>query len=205
MTPEAAGDFRGFLNLLDFNMSDDPEAVFKAMAVLSVWSSKQKKEPSAEHDRMLEPLAEHTAIWMGLLLHLATVDYHYFHLAKRMAARTLMRHEQIALVYRRMSALLLVNDPPSGKKWKLASHTAIIIGISVVQQLGWRPTESDHKTGLMDRSGCGKMAIELGRLGQKTEYYAIESVWKERVPTLNAAGFGDEQVSAFFGLVSPMK
>lgn len=204
MTPEAAADFRGFLNLQDFTINDDPEAMFKAMAVLSVWSSKQKKEPSAEHDRMLETLTEHTAIWMDLLLHLATVDYHYFHLAKRMAARTLMRHEHIALIYRRMSAVILVNDPPSGKKWKLASNTAIIIGISVVQKLGWRPTESDHKAGLMNRSGCGKMAIELGQLGQTTEYHAIESVWKKRISTLKAAGFGDAQVSAFFGFFSPM-
>ena len=205
MTPEATAEFRGFLNLPDFCVNENPEGVFNALAVLSVWSSKQKTEPSAEHDRMLEPLAEHTEIWMGLLLHLATVDYHYFHLAKRMAARTLRRYENLAPVYRHMASDLLFSDPPKGKKWKLASHAAMIIGIAVVQQLGWRPTESDHKTGPMDRSGCGKMAIKLGKLGQATEYQAVETVWKKRVSKLKSAGFSEVDVSAFFGFFSPMK
>ena len=200
MTPEATAEFRGFLHLPDFCINENPEGVFNAMAVLSVWSSKQRIEPSAEHDRMLDTLTDHTEIWMGLLLHFATVDYHYFHLAKRMAARTLMRHEHLALIYRKMAAVLLVNDPPKGQKWKLASHAAMIIGIAVVQQLGWRPMESDHKTGPMNRSGCGKMAIELGMA-----YHAIERVWKDRRATLRGAGFGDAEVSAFFGFFSPMK
>ena len=205
MTPEATSEFRGFVKLLHFAINDDPEAMFKGMAALSVWSSKQRIQPSAEHDQMLEPSAEHTVIWMGLLLHLATVDDHFFHLAKRMAARTLIRHERPAPIYLRMAADLLVSDPPDGRKWKLASHAAMIIGITVVQQLGWRPTESDHKTGPMERSGCGRMAIELGKLGQATEYHAVESVWKKRVRTLKMAGFSDVDVSAFFGFFSPMK
>lgn len=200
MTPEATAKFRAFLHLPDFCINESPEGVFNAMAMLTVWSSKQKVEPSAEHDKMLELLAEHTEIWMGLLLHFATIDHHFFHLAKRMAARTLNRHENLAPIYRSMASDLLVSDPPTGQKWKLASHAAMIIGIAVVQQLGWRPTESISKTGPMNRSGCGKMAIELG-----VAYHAIESVWKERIPTLSAAGFSDTEVSAFFGFFSPMK
>ncbi len=102
MTPEATEGFRQFLWLPDILADDEPEEVFNSTAVIAAWSFKQAKKPGAEHDAMLDPLKNRTSLWMGLLLHLATLDPHFYLLSRRMAARTLVRHNPPAPIYRQM-------------------------------------------------------------------------------------------------------
>ena len=142
MTPEATGHFRSFLRLSDF-ANEEPNALFTAMASTAAWSFRQAQKPGPDHDVMLSNLAESTLLWMGLLSHLATVDRSFFHLARRMAAATLIRQEPLAKMYRHMAAALLVSDPPVQSKPKVARDVAILIGVAVGQSLGWTPTEAE--------------------------------------------------------------
>lgn len=205
MTPGATAGFRAFLKLSDIANGDEPEAVFSAMARIAAWSYRQTKESNPALDELLTPLSDQTSLWMGLLLHLATIDFHFFHLAKRMAARTLVRHDPPAKRYREMAAALLVSDPPSRRKPKLATHVALIIGVTVGRELGWKPTEANHKLKPREQSGCGKMAVALARFGGEIDYSGIEKVWKAKEATLLLAGFSGADVSAFFQTASPMK
>ena len=205
MTPEAESGFREFLWLPDIAADDEPTEVFRSMAIIAAWAFAQAKDAGAQHDEMLAPLRERTSLWMGLLLHLATVDRHFYFLSRRMAARTLVRHNPPSQIYRQMAAALLTSDPPNTRRPKLAAHTAMVIGVAVGQQCGWRPTEADHKNRPMSQSGCGKMAEQLAARGAGLQYGAVEKVWKARNETLLTAGFLDTDISAFFTHISPMK
>lgn len=205
MTPDAVEHFRSFLKLRDFCAQDDPGTVFRALAILPVWADRQRRDPNADHDAMLEPLAEFSSIWMGWLLYLATIDRDYFDLAKRMAARTLSQHHPPAKMYVLMACALLVGNPPKTRAPKLGSHATMVIAIAIAQEAGRRPTESLSKMGPADRSGCGALAAELGMMGLAVEYSAVEFVWKRRCRVLRDVGFSEADVSEFFDWFSPMR
>jgi hypothetical protein len=112
MTPEAVATFRGFWHLGDLADCYDPEGLFHAMAAVAAWSFRQAGKPSSAHDAILSGLGDHASLRMGLLLHLGTIDRHFFNLSKRMAARTLVRHDRPALIFRQMAAALLTSDAP---------------------------------------------------------------------------------------------
>ena len=211
MTPEAEAGFRSLLSLLDIAADDNPEGIFSSLIKAVAWSFRQSErtqldgKPNSDLDAMLNGLQEHTSLWMGLLPHLATVDRDYFHLAKRMAARTLVRHTAPALLYRQMAAALLVSEPPRRSKPKAARDALIVIGIAVLQQTSVLPTES-YKTTPMTRSGCGRISKELHDVHRLTVTYdAIEKVWKNKRSRLHAAGFTEQQASDFLSFFSPMK
>lgn len=204
MTPEAVEEFRGFWQLDDLAICDDPEGVFTSMAAVAAWSFCQAGKPGAGHDAKLSSLGDHTGLWMGLLPHLATIDRHFFDLAKRMTARTLVRHTKPADIYLQMAAALLVSDPPKTSKPKAARDAVLVIGITVGLQLGWLPTESE-KDGPMTRSCCGRMAEILRDIfNVSIEYDAIVKVWKNREAVLQAAGFEEKTVLDFLPPRSPM-
>ena len=204
MTPEAVAEFRGFWHLGDLANSDDPEAIFNAMAALAAWSFRQAAKATSAHDAILSGLGNHTALRMGLLLHLGTIDRHFFNLSKRMAARTLVRHERPASIYRQMAAALLVSDAPKNSSPKAARDVALIIGITVGLELGWFATESE-KAGPNTKSACGRMAAALGeRFGLSIEYSAMVKVWNRREAILQAAGFDEKTVLEFLPTRFPM-
>jgi hypothetical protein len=205
MTPEAITGFRSFLHLPYIALDDDPASVFSAMARISAWSYLQTKETNPALDELLSPLRDNTSLWMGLLLHLSTIDYHFFHLAKRMTARTLVRHDPPAKRYREMAAALLISDPPGKRKPKLATHVALVVGVAVAQLVGFKPTESARKGGTIGQSGCARMMEATDALGARMDYSGIETAWKERSRILSDAGFTDDDASAFFNATSPMK
>lgn len=196
MTPETVERFRSFLHLRDFCASDEPEKMFRALVSIAKWSLAQRKSPDASHDALLSQANDFTQIWMGLLLHLATVDRAFFDLSKRMAARTLVRHDPPAPIYRQMAGMLLfAGDGPSARKTAAARDAAIVLAVAVGVEAGLMPMES-HGQQNAPRSGCGIVADELGKT-----YGAIEKVWLKRHARLSDVGFSSADVSDFFDLI----
>lgn len=205
VTPETTESFRSFFRLRDLVGNAEPEAIFRAMASTAAFAFRQSQLPTWENDVLLAELQQSTALWMGLLCHLATIDKSFFYLARRMAAATLVKQEPLAMVYRRMAGTLLVSDPPVQSKPRIARDVSMLIGVAVSQELGWMPTETE-KTGTMNRSGCGRMSELLQRRHEiSVGYAAIEKVWKDRHTRLVEAGFSECEVSDFFRMTSPMK
>lgn len=204
MTPEAASGFRDFLCLRDFVGEDEPELLFEALASLIAWARREEQNPHAANDDLLSRASDWAQVYMGLLLHLATIDKHFFRLAKRMAARTLTRHDPPARIYRHMAAQLLTSDPPRSSKPKLAIDVISIIAITVLWDAGVSPTEAvgaDEPS----RSGCAKLrSLLIANGAAPPTYAALEKTWGRRRSRLLAAGFSTEAVSEFFALVCPM-
>ena len=200
MTPETVAAFRDFVRLRDFFGADEPEALASALAQVALWAHRQRERPGADHDALLTPAADFTAIQMGLLLHLATIDRAFFDLARRMAARTLKRHRPAQAIYLDMaSALLVAGDGPRSRKPVLARDVAVVLAVAVWTDAGWHPTEA-LGWNAPHRSGCARVALALG-----ADYQKIEKVWKDRDDRLADAGFSAEDRSAFFMMISPMK
>jgi hypothetical protein len=203
MTPRIIEGFKGFLSLPHIADDDDPQGIFASMASLAAWSERQRREVVVDDD-MLAGLRASTALWMRLLLHLAVIDRNFFSLAKRMAARTLVRHEPPAKVYRHMAAHLLTSEPPRKPNPTLSRDVALIIGIAVMQNRGLLPTEAE-KSGPMNRSGCGLMVEALKVHGLVMTYGNVERIWLGRVERLQAAEFNIEDISNFFASCSGVK
>lgn len=204
MTPGATAGFRAFLKLSDIANGDEPEAVFSAMARIAAWSYRQTKESNPALDELLTPLSDQTSLWMGLLLHLATIDFHFFHLAKRMAARTLVRHDPPAKRYREMAAALLVSDPPSRRKPKLATHVALIIGVTVGRtwmetNRGQPQTQAEGAEWMWKDGGglgtlWGRNRLQWNRKGMESQggYFAFSwFLWGRRIGLFSDC-FSDE-------------
>ncbi|MBL9045966.1 MAG: hypothetical protein JNK34_01455 [Tabrizicola sp.] len=204
MTPEATKGFRDFLRLRDFAGDEDPEGLFEALASLIVWADREGKNPHADNDTLLSRSSDWIQVYMGLLLHLATIDKHFFRLAQRMAARTLTRHDPPARTYRHMAAYLLTADPPNTGKPKLARDVIAIIALAVLSEAGVHPTEAPGR-GETGRSGCARLGSMLFQSGAGREYKSLEGMWGEREAKLLAAGFSQDSVSEFFAASFRMK
>jgi hypothetical protein len=204
MTPEDGDRFRRFLSLPHIADDDDPESVFEAMVAIAAWTVKQKRAPSEKLDGMLHRLQEHTSLWMGLLLHLATIDDQFFELAKRMAAATIIHHERPAKQYLRMAAYLLTTAAPQKTNPTVARDAALVIGIAISQNFGFKPTEAG-KNGAMNISGCGQMVEALSKYDVTMTYENMERIWGERIERLRAAHFAEQDISNFFTRCSWVK
>jgi hypothetical protein len=203
VTPETVERFRSFLRLRDFHDSDEPGQTFAALVTIAKWSVAQQKFPNASHDELLTQASGFTHIWMGLLLHLATVDRAFFDLSKRMAARTLVRPDPPAFIYRQMAAMLLFEgDGPKRTKPAAARDAAIVLAVATSVEAGLLPTENrERRNDPTRRSGCGIVAAAIGM-----EYGTIErAVWNNRHARLVAVGFPASEVSDFLGRTSPTK
>lgn len=199
MTPGAIAGFRGFFRLVDIRTSTDPVGLFAALLSVAKWSVQERVAPGSTNDRVLDETSNFTQVYMGLLFWLATIDRDFFNLSKRMAARTLVRHERVAEIYRQMAAALLVaGEGPKLRKTTLARDVVLVLAVEVGKEAGWLPTESAGA--VAERSGCAKAAAALGM-----EYSAVEKIWRKREERLVAAGFEPEDVSDFFGRICPMK
>ena len=204
MTPEAISGFRDFLRLRDFANEDDPEGLFEALASLIVWARREAANPHADNDDLLSRSSDWTQIYMGLLLHLATIDQHFFRLAKRMAARTLTRHDPPARIYRHMAAHLLTSEPPRTRQRALARDVLAIVALAVGQEAGYQPTEATGQD-LAHRSGSARLNELLRRKSAGIGYEALEKLWSRRYSRLSDAGFSAEAISEFFAAICPMK
>ncbi|MFP5481152.1 MAG: hypothetical protein ACLGIE_15915 [Alphaproteobacteria bacterium] len=192
MSEDALAALRRFFRLADLLNGDDPEGLFFALVDLAKWSVAEKKRAGAHNDALLSRSTEFTSIYMGLILFLATLDRSFFNLARRMAARTLVRHEKLLPTYRHMAAnLLAAGDGPKARKSALARDVALILAVAIIQDTDTKPTENSAH--IRQRSGCGKAAAILG-----VGYSGVESVWKQKEKRLESAGFSPEEVSEFF-------
>jgi hypothetical protein len=199
VTPEAVAGFRRFFRPRDVVSHDQPEAVFSALVDIARWAERQRGRPDPANDAALSAGTQLGALHMALLLHLATIDRAFFDLARRMAARTLVRHSPPARLYLEMAAALLVaGDGPRGRKPVLARDAAVILAVAAGTDAGWTPTES-FDPDRPPRSGCGKVAAAM-----RWEYSRAEAIWKAREERLHDAGFAPNQVSEFLGMISPM-
>jgi len=203
LTPEAVGEFRSLFRLRDLAADDDQAPVFESLVSLAVWHYRERANPAASNDEILSSLHHRTALHMGLLMHLATVDQHCFRLARRMAARTVVRNEPLLPFYRRATAWLLTSDPPRQRKPLLVRDAVAVMAISVAQTLGLRPTEAEGSKAF-GRSGCARFAAGLSERGVIVEYEALAKVWGQRFARLSAAGFKQDDQSEFFAAISPM-
>lgn len=205
MTPHEQASFRRFFELTDLAHVDaeEAEALFDALLEVLVWEIRERQSPGKINDRVLDKAAESTIVGMGLLLHLATVDHKFYQLAKRRAARTLVRQHPVPLLYREMAAVLLDSDPPRQKKTYVARDALLILAVAVGQTLGWRPTQAPGKN-TTNRSGCARIAELIAPEKANLRYDAIAKVWARRVEKLSAAGFTAENVSELFFTICPM-
>lgn len=193
MTPDVISRFRGFFLLHQIQITDSPEARFAALVSVAKWVVAEKRNPGPENDALLSPAGDDADVYMGLLLWLATIDRSFFNLAKRMAARTLVKHQPVAETFLVMAYhLLMAGEGPKHSRPTAARNVAIVLAISVGTKAGWTPTESHWSTG-HPTSGCGKAAALLGM-----ERDAIEKVWIARKRWLTQADFSEHDVSEFF-------
>ena len=204
MTPQAVEAFRGFFHLRDLASDDDPEQLFNDLATIIAWTYREEERPGENNDFLFEAVRDRTSIHMGLLLHLSTIDPAFFRLARRMAARTLVRLASPNLLYRSMAAALLESYPPNQRKPRAARDAIIVIAVAIGQELGWHPTEADGSA-QPTRSGAARLANTLSILGVKmVGYEAIAKVWARRSDKLHAAGFSPSDASEFFAAICPM-
>lgn len=197
VTPGATDAFRSFFRLHDLDGQDDPEALFRDLVALVKWRLEQDKANLADLDAMLTYETPNSSIRMGLLMHLATLDGQFHALAKRMAARTIVKPGQVPMIYREMAAALLVSDGPPQlmidglpkRRPALARQVVWLLAVFVLADAGIAPTESSH-TG---RSGCARVAAACG-----LEYKAIEKVWAKRLKVLVEAGFPPHDIATLF-------
>lgn len=197
MTPEAIRGLQSFLVLTDFQDPDDPQELFSALLLVIQWQKLEAKKPTADNDSLLTGTDAFSQVRIGVILHLATLDRKFFGLAKRMAARTIVRHNPPAPLYCEIAAALLVaGDGPKSRKPALTRNVVIILAIATLTADGFRPTESHAFKG-SSRSGCGKVADSLGMA-----YGAVEGVWTERQAILLEANFDQTEVSNFLRWIS---
>ena len=201
MTPQQNDGFIRFFKLRDLDTCD-AEPLFEALVALIIWDSRERRLPTI-NDAILDKAIETTSVTMGLLLHLATVDRIFYRLARRMAARTLVRHEHVAPVYRHMAAALLDSDPPRQNKPYVARDTLLILAVAVGQMKGWHPYEATSAD-RPNRSGCARLARVLAEENVHHNYDAIAKVWTRRREKLSAAGFTAEEISELFVSICPM-
>jgi hypothetical protein len=204
VTPEAIAKFREFLRLGHLANDDEPEQLVEALAAIVVWTYRERQNPGRHNDRVFDAVRDRAGVYMGLLLHLATVDPAFFRLACRLAAQTLVRLQDLPSIYRQMAAVLLTTDPPKQRKPRAARDALLVIAIAIGQEAGWLATEAEGPT-QFGRSGCARVAELIGREGVVVEYDAIAKIWTKRKAKLIAVGFTDRDVSEFFASISPMK
>lgn len=191
MTPEQTTYFRDFIRLYDFSGIEDADAVFDGLKQIVIWTFRQEKEKTAQHDELFEGSVRGNSSLIGLLTYLATLDGRFFDLIKRMCARSLRSGNAPPFV-QMISSGLIVSEPPSEPSPKLARNVAIILAISVGFDLGWHPTENIKKNDGPPRSACGRLAE-----GTSLTYSAVEKVWKSRRQNLEKAGFQGSDIECF--------
>lgn len=176
MTSEAIAGFRAFFRLKDVLNGDNPEDPFEALVDMARWAAEERTNPNPDNDALLSHASDFTQVYMGLILWLATVDRQFFNLAKRMAARTLVKHERLSRRYLEMAAALLVaGDGPKHRSPTTARNVAVILAVAVGRDAGRAPTENSPNLSCPE-SGCARSAALLGM-----EYSAIAKVWRKKM------------------------
>ncbi len=134
-----------------------------------------------------------------LIMHLATLDPHFFELVKRITAQTLWAYEKPDRFYSLLAAQLLTDEPPK-EPTKIARDVPLIIGLAVGQLAGLKPTGN---------SADGGPAKMLRMLADDHDldftYDNLVYVWKAREKKLVRGGFGQLEVLEFLSSISPMQ
>tara|TARA_R110002095_G_C4216212_1_gene236572 strand:- start:274 stop:894 length:621 start_codon:yes stop_codon:yes gene_type:complete len=205
VTSDPIGRLAGTLKLRDFDDPDDAAQVFDFCKRLVAWWEWQEKHikngeaVSSKFDNMLAEDGILASTFHTLLLYLAKIDPHYFNLAKRIAAATLVNLERPDRVHLLIAAQLLTTEPPS-KPNKAARDIPLIIGIAVGQMIGLKPT------GATKNGGSGRMQSHLKNdHNVNISFDTLLDVWKNRKTKLAGGGFEQREILEFLNSVSPMQ
>ncbi len=199
MTPGAISALRLWFQFDRYLEPGNPEELFEALMNVARWRVEQGNKIRRDLDEWLSKPMENNLARFGLLTHLATIDGAFFHLVRRMTARTLVRNSELDDFTRQLTAALLdPEDIPSSTKPQLARDVAIILALCVGKAAGWPPTQNREKAGDSVSSGTVRALTFLPMLGPA----AIEKVWNDRAARLAQASFDQRAVSEFLGRVS---